>query len=181
MNRKYCKCIKIKSIHTTGRNCGISVIHTHRQLQICNVLYKSNRPHCNTNGRATSDSQNNYLKNFHKIHYEHLICFTFYWPCIMQWSLVNDQRDTQIPFYVFIFLFITLYTFRAHRAHHQERKIVSIQPLGTVILCWWPRCIFFQPAHLSATNIEWILSEVVLIQFASPDDEHDVLETCRDL
>ena len=41
--------------------------------------------------------------------------------------LVNDQRDAQIPFYVFI-LFINLYTFRAHPAHHQERQIVSIQP-----------------------------------------------------
>jgi hypothetical protein len=48
--------------------------------------------------------------------------------------LVNDQRDAQIPFYVFIFLFITLYMFRAHRAHHQERQIVSIQPLVTVTL-----------------------------------------------
>jgi hypothetical protein len=28
--------------------------------------------------------------------------------------------------------------FRAHRAHHQERQIVSIQPLVTVILCRWP-------------------------------------------
>ena len=28
--------------------------------------------------------------------------------------------------------------FRAHRAHHQERKIVSIQPLVTVTLFWWP-------------------------------------------
>jgi hypothetical protein len=39
-----------------------------------------------------------------------------------------------------LFLFITLYMFRAHRAHHQEREIISIQPLVTVILCWWPRC-----------------------------------------
>ena len=31
--------------------------------------------------------------------------------------------------------------FRAHRAHHQERQIVSIQRLVTVILCWWPRCV----------------------------------------
>jgi hypothetical protein len=31
--------------------------------------------------------------------------------------------------------------FRAHRAHHQERQIVSIQPLVTVILCWWPSCV----------------------------------------
>ena len=28
-----------------------------------------------------------------------------------------------------LFLFITLYMFRAHSAHHQERQIVSIQPL----------------------------------------------------
>jgi len=31
--------------------------------------------------------------------------------------------------------------FRAHRAHHQERQITSIQPLVIVILCWWPRCV----------------------------------------
>ena len=50
--------------------------------------------------------------------------------------------------------------FRAHRAHHQERQIVSIQPLVTVTLCWWPCRV-----------------EVGRL----PDDEHDVLETCRDL
>ena len=27
--------------------------------------------------------------------------------------------------------------FRAYRAHHQERKIVSIQPLVAVTLCQW--------------------------------------------
>ena len=103
-----------------------------------------------------------------------------------------------------LFLFITLYMFRAHSAHHQERQIVSIQPLVTVILCWWPRCVqvgrrlwgvwprcvqvgrrlwgvFFQPAHISATNTEWQSPEAVLIQFVSPDDEHCVLETCREL
>jgi hypothetical protein len=31
--------------------------------------------------------------------------------------------------------------FRAHSAHHQERQIAPIQPLVTVILCWWPRCV----------------------------------------
>ena len=88
-------------------------------------------------------------------------------------------------FSMYLFPFITLYMFRAHRVYHQERQIVSIQPLVTVILCWWPRCVqvglFFQPAHISATNIERLLPEVVLIQFVSPDDEHDVLETCREL
>jgi hypothetical protein len=57
---------------------------------------------------------------------------------LMLTFLVNDQRDAQIPFYVFIFLFVTLYMFRAHRADHQEGQIVSIQPLVTVTLCWWP-------------------------------------------
>jgi hypothetical protein len=39
---------------------------------------------------------------------------------------------------MYLFLFLTLYMFRAHRAHHQERQIVSIQPLVTVTLCRWP-------------------------------------------
>ena len=33
----------------------------------------------------------------------------------------------------------------------------------------------------TATDTEQQLPEVVLIQFVSPDDEHDVLETCRQL
>ena len=37
------------------------------------------------------------------------------------------------------------------------------------------------PARNSANNIEWLLPEAVLIQFVSPDDEHCVLETCREL
>ena len=72
--------------------------------------------------------------------------------------------------------------FRAHRAHHQERQIVSIQPLVAVTLCRWPcRVEVGRPAHDTATDTEWQLSEVVLTQFVSPDDEHDVLETCREL
>jgi amino acid permease len=42
-------------------------------------------------------------------------------------------------FSMYLSLFLTIYMFRAHRAHHQERQIVS------------------------------------------PDDEHDVIETCREL
>ena len=62
--------------------------------------------------------------------------------------------------------------FRAPRAHYQERQIVSIQLLVTV---------YSQPGHDTAINTEWQLPEVVLIQFVSPDDEHEVLETCREL
>jgi hypothetical protein len=77
---------------------------------------------------------------------------------------------------------LTLYMFQAHRAHHQERQIVSIQPLLAVTLCRWPcRVQVWRPAHDTVTDTEWQLAEVVLTQFVSPDDEHDVLETCREL
>jgi hypothetical protein len=52
------------------------------------------------------------------------------------WFLVNDQRDAQL-FSMYLSSFLTLYMFRAHRAHHQERQIVSIQPLVAVTLCRW--------------------------------------------
>jgi hypothetical protein len=86
-----------------------------------------------------------------------------------------------ILLYVFIFI-LTLYMFQAYRAHHQERQIVSIQPLVTVTLCRWPYRL--QVGNELAT-CRWHghrqLPEVVLTQFVSPDDEHDVLETCREL
>ena len=39
--------------------------------------------------------------------------------------------------------------------------------------------VYTQPAHDTATNTEWHLPEAVLIQSVS--DEHDMLETCREL
>ena len=72
--------------------------------------------------------------------------------------------------------------FRVHRAHHQERQIVSIQPLVAVggrVVCWSE--VHFQLAHDTVTDTEWQLPEVVLTQLVSPDDAHDVLETCRQL
>ena len=35
-------------------------------------------------------------------------------------------------FSMYLFIILTLYMFRAHRAHNQERQIVSIQPLEVV-------------------------------------------------
>ena len=69
---------------------------------------------------------------------------------------------------MYLFLFLTLYTFRTHRARHQERQIVSTQPLVTVTLCRWPCRV-------------QVGSKLVLTQFVSLDDENDVLETCREL
>jgi hypothetical protein len=80
------------------------------------------------------------------------------------------------------FYFLTLYMFRAHRAHHQERQIVSIQPLITVTLCWWPCRVQVGSSLPTCTRHNHRqLPEVVLTQFVPPDDEHDVLETCRKL
>ena len=39
-------------------------------------------------------------------------------------------------FSMYLFLFIILYMFRAHRARHQERQIVSIQPLAEMCAGW---------------------------------------------
>ena len=61
----------------------------------------------------------------------------FYSSVTLVGFFVNDQRDAQF-FSMYLFLFLTLYVFRAHRAHHQERQIVSTQPLVIVILCRWP-------------------------------------------
>jgi hypothetical protein len=66
---------------------------------------------------------------------------------------------------MYLFIFLTLYMFRAHRAHRQERQTVSIQPLVAIALCRW-LCrvqvgIPFRPAHDTATDTE--------------------LETCREL
>jgi hypothetical protein len=66
---------------------------------------------------------------------------------------------------MYLLLFLTLYMFRAHRAHHQERQIVSIHPLVAVTFCRW------------SCRVQ-VGSET---QFVSPDDDHDVLETCREL
>ena len=46
-------------------------------------------------------------------------------------------------------------------------------------MCWLG--VNYQPAHDTATNTEWQLPEAVLIQFVSPDDEHDMLETGTEL
>jgi hypothetical protein len=77
-----------------------------------------------------------YAKHYLVVHFSTttLWSFTFCWPCIVLWFLVNDQRDAQ-----------------------------------------------FFTAHDTATDTEWQLPEFVLTQFVSPDNEHDVLETCGEL
>jgi hypothetical protein len=86
---------------------------------------------------------------------------------------------------MYLFLFTTLYMFRAHRAHHQKRQMLSIQPLVNVTVCWWPCRVQVGSKLPTCTRHghqhRGQLPEVVLTQFVSPDDEHDGLETCREL
>ena len=83
---------------------------------------------------------------------------------------------------MYLFLFLTLYVFREHRAHHQERQTVSTQPSITVTLCRWPcRVQVGSELPTCTRHGHRQLPEVVLTQSVSPDDEHDVLETCREL
>jgi hypothetical protein len=70
--------------------------------------------------------------------------------------------------------------FRAHRVHHQERQILSI--LVAVILCrWLCRVQVGSELPIGTRHGYRQLPEVVLTQSVSPDDEHDVLEICREL
>jgi hypothetical protein len=83
---------------------------------------------------------------------------------------------------MYLFLFLTLYMFRAHRAYHQERQIMSTQPLVTVTLCRWPCRVHVGSSLPTCTRHgHRRLPGVVLTQFVSPDGEHHVLETCREL
>ena len=49
--------------------------------------------------------------------------------------------------------------------------LVIVQLDAQILVSW----------HDTVTNTEWQLPEAVLIQSVSPDEEHDMLETCREL
>jgi hypothetical protein len=56
---------------------------------------------------------------------------------------------------------------------------VLIQPLVKVTLCRWLCCVQVRTTCIKHSHQQ--LPEVVLTQFVSPDDEHDVLEACREI
>jgi hypothetical protein len=105
-----------------------------------------------------------------------------------QWFLVNDLRDAQIPFYVLIFIYVynSQHVLSTSCSSSGETNCVNTtagnrHSVLVAVSCAGWEWVHSQPAHDTATNTEWQLPEVVLTQFVSPDDEHDVLETCREL
>jgi hypothetical protein len=51
--------------------------------------------------------------------------FTFCWPCIMQWFLVNDQRDAQILFCVFISIYNSLHVMSTLWSSSEETNCIN--------------------------------------------------------
>ena len=84
-------------------------------------------------------------KSFKYILFTHCFAFVlqpltkFYILLTVHHVMILDKWPTWAQFIsMYLFLFLTLYMFRAHRAHHQERQMLSIQPLVAVTLCRWP-------------------------------------------
>ena len=73
---------------------------------------------------------------------------------------VNDQRDAQILFYVFISIYNPLHVSRTQRSSSGETNCInkasgnSHSMLVAEMCAGWKKTVFFQPAHISATNME---------------------------
>ena len=80
-----------------------------------------------------------------------------------QWFLVNDQPDAQILFYILISNYNSLHVSSTSCSSSGETYCINTA------------------SGNNHSMLVWLLSEAILIQFVSPDDEHDVLETWREL
>ena len=93
--------------------------------------------------------------------------------------MVNDQRDAQ-SFNVFIYIFNSLHVSSTSCSSSGETNCVNTTSgSGGSVVC--NSEVHFRPARDTATDKTLQLSEVVLTQFVPPHDEHDVLETSREL
>ena len=77
------------------------------------------------------------------------------------------QRDAQIIFYVFISIYNSLHVSSTSCSSSGEKNCINTASGNS--------------HSMLVAEIEWLLPEAVLVQFVSPDDEHSVLETCREL
>jgi len=88
------------------------------------------------------------------------------------WWMTNVMHEFSS---VCLFLFTTLYMFRAQSAHHEERQIFSIQPLVTVILCWWPRCVQVPTQNNCYQRLYW--NNLSLLMMSTVCSKH--VESCK--
>ena len=94
---------------------------------------------------------------------------------------MNDQREAQILFYVFISIYNSLHVSRSQCSSSGE-TIVSIQPLVTVYVGGRDVCRLEEDSctHLGHQH-RITVTRRCIETIVSPDDEHCVLETCREL
>jgi len=81
--------------------------------------------------------------------------------------LVNDQGNAQIIFYVFISIYNSLHVSSTSCSSSGEKNCINTASGNSHSMLVAEMCASCKKA--------------LLIQFVSPDDEHDVLETCREL
>ena len=76
----------------------------------------------------------------HKIWNTEIHIRTFYILLTVHHVMILGKWPTWCTnsFSMYLFIFLTLYMFRAQHVHHQDRQIVSIQPLVTLTVCWGP-------------------------------------------
>ena len=79
-----------------------------------------------------------------------------------------------ILFYVFIFIYNSLHVSSTSCSLPEETNCVNTTSGNCHSVS-----VSVSSADDTATDTEWQLPEVVLTQFVSPGDKHDVLETCR--
>ena len=89
--------------------------------------------------------------------------------------LLNEQRDAQLLFYVFISIYNCLHVSSISCSSSGATNCINTGSGNSHSMLVAKMCV-----HIKATSIEWLLPEAVLIQFVSPEDEHDMLETCRE-
>jgi len=131
-------------------------------MRACSFLNQTSNRHewsTSCSGRFTTKRTNFILAKFYILSTAHHVTILGKWPT---WRT--------ILFYVFIFIFNSLHVSSTSCSSSGETSCVNT----TSDSCRWPCRVQVGHGH-------WQLPEVVLTQFVSPHDEHDVLETCREL
>jgi hypothetical protein len=107
--------------------------------------------------------------------------FIFCWPCISSQILVNNQPDAL--FRVFIYSFHPSTCFEHHVLIIRRSNCINTSS-GIISLCKWllgmpakrvPSWQAYQ-AVTQTNHTRWCINTI-----RSPDDEHSMLETCREM
>ena len=102
----------------------------------------------------------------------------------MQCFLVNEQGGAQILFYVFISIYNSQHVSSTSCSSSGETNFINTASGNSHSMLVAEMCVGWKktlPICKHLGHQHRLLPEAVLIQFVSPDDEHDVLETCREL